>query len=194
MRSRLPERRELRPRDPAGDAAARDAAPRGARWRAEPRGVLALSEAHQIATFADFCNDCGNCDVFCPEDGGPYVVKPRFFGSERTFRAHAADGFFLRRDDAGDLVLARVDGHEYRLVVRDRRAEFQAGGVTIVFDPDDPARTAEGDAPAGTAIDLGVFQIMDLVREGIFADGAVNYVNCLGGASAEADHPRPVER
>jgi putative selenate reductase len=56
-------------------------------WRGEDRGTLSLDEAHQIGTFADFCNDCGNCDVFCPEDGGPYVVKPRFFGSEGAWRA-----------------------------------------------------------------------------------------------------------
>jgi putative selenate reductase len=44
--------------------------------------VLADREApHQIGNFADLCNDCGNCDVFCPEDGGPHRVKPRFFAS-----------------------------------------------------------------------------------------------------------------
>jgi len=28
---------------------------------------------------ADFCDDCGNCDVFCPEDGGPHLIKPLTF-------------------------------------------------------------------------------------------------------------------
>ncbi len=32
----------------------------------------------QIAILADACNDCGNCDVFCPESGGPNLTKPRF--------------------------------------------------------------------------------------------------------------------
>jgi putative selenate reductase len=34
-----------------------------------------------IGNVADLCNDCGNCDVFCPEDGGPQRLKPRFFAS-----------------------------------------------------------------------------------------------------------------
>ncbi|RMH14464.1 MAG: glutamate synthase, partial [Planctomycetota bacterium] len=41
-------------------------------WHAREEGVLELTQRHQIANFADFCNECGNCDVFCPEDGGPY--------------------------------------------------------------------------------------------------------------------------
>jgi len=40
---------------------------------------LPLAESRQIVNFADFCNDCGNCDVFCPEDGGPNRVKPRVY-------------------------------------------------------------------------------------------------------------------
>jgi putative selenate reductase len=40
---------------------------------------LPVIESRQIVNFADFCNDCGNCDVFCPEDGGPSRVKPRVY-------------------------------------------------------------------------------------------------------------------
>ena len=59
---------------------------------------LEVRERHQIATFQDFCNDCGNCDTFCPEDGGPYLEKPRFFGSLAAWRQQAGrDGFCVRR-------------------------------------------------------------------------------------------------
>src|SRR5262249_39410084 len=53
---------------------------------------------HQIANFQDFCNECGNCDTFCPEDGGPYVEKPRFFGSLDSWKTiKDRDGFFVLR-------------------------------------------------------------------------------------------------
>jgi len=39
--------------------------------------------------FADFCNDCGNCDVFCLEDGGPYLLKPRLFVDRERWLADA---------------------------------------------------------------------------------------------------------
>jgi len=33
-------------------------------------GRLEARERHQIGTFQDFCNDCGNCDTFCPRTAG----------------------------------------------------------------------------------------------------------------------------
>src|SRR5690606_28436409 len=50
-------------------------------WSSRIDGTLRVTKKVQYANFADFCNECGNCDIFCPEDGGPYVVKGRFFGS-----------------------------------------------------------------------------------------------------------------
>ena len=38
-----------------------------------PGGSAARRQGkHQLANYADACNECGNCDVFCPEDGGPF--------------------------------------------------------------------------------------------------------------------------
>ncbi|MCG8605746.1 hypothetical protein MJD09_12215, partial [bacterium] len=31
-----------------------------------------LNKKHQIANLADFCNECGDCDTYCPEYGGPF--------------------------------------------------------------------------------------------------------------------------
>src|SRR5450759_4925215 len=64
-----------------------------------PGGVLRVMKEHPLANYADACNDCGNCDIFCPEDGGPQVEKPRFFGSRETYEADAgANGFFIDWD------------------------------------------------------------------------------------------------
>ena len=61
-----------------------------------PGGVFQVAKTHQLANYADACNDCGNCDVFCPEDGGPYIEKPRFFGSLETYRKYAGrNGFYV---------------------------------------------------------------------------------------------------
>ena len=62
-----------------------------------PGGVLRIVKAHQLANYADACNECGNCDIFCPEDGGPQVEKPRFFGSLETYEADTGDQRFLYR-------------------------------------------------------------------------------------------------
>ncbi|HEV2722968.1 MAG TPA: hypothetical protein VG323_23285, partial [Thermoanaerobaculia bacterium] len=41
------------------------------------RVPLAMTKPHQILTFEDLCNDCGNCETFCPELGAPNRVKLR---------------------------------------------------------------------------------------------------------------------
>ncbi|MFZ4478600.1 MAG: hypothetical protein ACOYNZ_01760 [Rhodoferax sp.] len=63
--------------------------------------------ARQIVNFADFCNDCGNCDVFCLEDGGPYLLKPRLFVNRERWLQDAPRDAVLIEPDA---VSGRFDG------------------------------------------------------------------------------------
>jgi putative selenate reductase len=137
-----------------------------------------IEEPHQIATFADFCNDCGNCDVFCPEDGGPYLVKPRLFGSLASWSASPPlDGFFVERRDGVDAVFARFGGSEYRMLRCTDRIDYSGAGFAVSFSQDDPEGTLAGDATA--VVDLTFFRIMDALRAAILASSAVNYVNSM---------------
>ena len=73
--------------------------------------------SHQIGIFADACNDCGNCDVFCPEHGGPNLAKPRFHGSYEGYLAAAPrEGVFVRRTASGFEAWGRLDGAEHHVV------------------------------------------------------------------------------
>ena len=91
-------------------------------WRVEGSNVvvaettkLPIEQVHQLATFVDSCNACGNCDVFCPEDGGPYNMKPHWFGNEKTFHeGKVLDGFYLPSKDA---IVGRLEGKVVRLDV-----------------------------------------------------------------------------
>jgi len=60
---------------------------------------LIVSKRHQIGNFADACNECGQCDPWCPEDGGPYLEKPTVFISPLAWSDHPDhDGFHLVPD------------------------------------------------------------------------------------------------
>ncbi|HRI08349.1 MAG TPA: hypothetical protein PKW35_11050, partial [Nannocystaceae bacterium] len=155
-------------------------------WTRRELAPLVIEEQHQYANFADFCNECGNCDVFCPEDGGPYVVKPRFFGSLRDFEGMAEhDGFWVSA--GGQVVDARVGGRRYRVEVAGERVRFAGEGFDVGFAPADPAGTIAGEAGAGVTVDLGVYQVIRWIRDAVLATGQVNYVRLL----AEADHGSP---
>lgn len=134
----------------------------------EESPALRIARKHQLATFADFCNECGNCDVFCPEDGGPYVLKPIFFGSEESFhRFSGHDGFVVARGAGADTVLGRFQGRAYRLERRGDRARFSGDGFDVGFAAADPEATIEGTVDAAAVVDLTCFRIMDLLRRAI---------------------------
>lgn len=76
---------------------------------------LSLKENHQIAVFAAACNDCGNCDVFCPEHGGPYATKPRMHGDiQQFYREAPREGVWLAAD--GRHALGRLGGANAEVV------------------------------------------------------------------------------
>ena len=147
-------------------------------WSVEESGKLVLDKKHQIANFADFCNECGNCDIFCPEDGGPYVLKPRFFGSRESFREFSNhDGFFIERNNGGDTVLARFSQAEYESTLMNGEVQFSGPGFNIRFSADDPEKTVSGEAE--TSVDLTRYEIMEKIRWGILESGHVNYASVI---------------
>ena len=150
---------------------------------AVPAGTFVAHKSHQIANFQDFCNECGNCDVFCPEDGGPYIEKPRFFGSLRAWTAlRGRDGFFARREAGSDAIWGRIRGREYRLDVDRGRgqAEFTDGVITVVvLHPERrPLRAhAREGAREGHALDFSAYLNMALAVDGVLDARRANPVN-----------------
>jgi putative selenate reductase len=148
-------------------------------------GRVEVRERHQIGTFQDFCNDCGNCDTFCPEDGGPYLEKPRFFGSLAAWRRQAdRDGFFVRTREGAQLMWGRLGGTAYRLAV-DREADqavFTDGQVTLELRHRE--RTPVGvsvspGAPAGHTLDVGAYLKMAVLLDGVLDPRRANPVNAI---------------
>ncbi len=146
-------------------------------------GTFEVKKAHQIANFQDFCNECGNCDTFCPEDGGPFIEKPRFFGSLDAWeRLRPLDGFYCRRADGVDAAWGRIRGREYHLEV-DRaldRALFTDGVVRLAVRHG--ARrpleaTAAAGAPDGHVLDFAAYLNMALAVDGVLDTRQANPVN-----------------
>jgi putative selenate reductase len=144
-----------------------------------------VERKEQIGNYADFCNDCGNCDVFCPEDGGPYVEKPRFFGSLETYRSYAKHGGFYI-EASSDLVRswARIDGRDYRLELERGygRARFTDGLLELVVDARsgaiEAARLAEDAAPpAGHVLSTHPARSMLAIIDGVLDATRVNPVS-----------------
>ncbi|MCA9654137.1 MAG: glutamate synthase [Myxococcales bacterium] len=154
--------------------------PGAAGFVAEAGEPLTVAKKHQIANFADFCNECGNCDVFCPEDGGPYLIKPRFFGSRRDWEAFADhDGFYVERSGPARTVLGRFGGQAFEARIDGARASFVGAGFALELDPVDPAGSVTGKAEG--EVDLTYFHLMDMISAAVL-EAADNYVSAAARA------------
>lgn len=158
--------------------------PDGAGWAARTDGTIAIGRELQFANFADFCNECGNCDIFCPEDGGPYAIKPRFFGTAGDWRHLAShDGFATETVDGVRRLLGRIAGREVALEPDGARVRFTGPGFDLTLDPADPAATVAGSADG--EVDLTPLYILRWLDAAVFSASTVNYLNAdrPGGAS-----------
>lgn len=144
-------------------------------WSCTDGGLLVIEKQKQYANFADFCNDCGNCDVFCPEDGGPYVIKPRFFGSQADFETFADQNGFVLLPGGG--VLARISGQTFSLAGSGPQVEFSGPGFELSLDPASPLETVSGTCNVGSEADLTYLHILDWVRSAVFESATANYLN-----------------
>jgi putative selenate reductase len=91
-------------------------------FEVSPGDALEVKEDHQLANFADWCNECGNCDTHCPEHDGPFVMKPRLFGDRFTYMdAAPQEGFLAEMHDGLPTITGRLGDREYVLQL-DREA------------------------------------------------------------------------
>jgi putative selenate reductase len=145
-----------------------------------PGEGFAILESHQLAVLESACNECSNCDVYCPEHGAPFLIKEQLFLGADTFHASGADGFCR----VGDTLLGRVRGRELRLDVEpgSNRAVVTTDGVVLhlSWEPLEVlgARRTTADGSAGrAATDTAVLWRMKTVWDRIYGASAPNPVN-----------------
>jgi putative selenate reductase len=146
-------------------------------WRSEPAGALFFERHRQLGNFADACNECGNCDVFCPQDGGPHLAKPRFFGSINAWKATPGrDGFAFASNGETLSMHGRFEGQEV-LVERTpgRKLRYAGEGFDIRLDLDDPLGSVEGEANG--PVDLRRLRMMDMIRAAVADPSANNFIS-----------------
>ncbi|MCK4871247.1 MAG: hypothetical protein KAS72_00835 [Phycisphaerales bacterium] len=134
-----------------------------------------IEQRKQIANFADFCNECGNCDTFCPEHGGPFMQKPNFFGSRASLDASPRDGFLLDTADGSPTLIARIDGNTYQF----DGIRYSDDIVTVIVENDRFTRLSPG-ATAPSAphrIDMERYHTMATLLRRITDPSRIHQVN-----------------
>ncbi len=139
------------------------------KFEAVPAENFVLNKLDQIANLADFCNECGDCDTYCPEHGGPFIEKPRFFFSEANYRKFEKyDGFYFPTPNS---MVGRIQGCEYFLSFDEKKNEYRWRNGEVEFLLDFENRFLAGIAmnglSEGAEIDMTPFYIMRVLLDGI---------------------------
>jgi putative selenate reductase len=131
-----------------------------------------LEQKFQIANLADFCNECGDCDTYCPEYGGPFIEKPRFFFSEESYQQFKNyDGFYFPDPHC---LQGRINQKEYLLAFNPDNNVYlwKDGGVEFLLNAEN--RLVSGinyvELKEGDEIDMRSYHIMRTLLDGILND------------------------
>lgn len=73
--------------------------------------VINVNDDPQILHIDRMCNECGNCETFCPYSSAPYKDKFTLFNSEEDFHDSTNEGFYVV-DEATKTCLLRYKGKE----------------------------------------------------------------------------------
>jgi len=156
-----------------------------------PGGVLKVAKAHQLANYADACNDCGNCDVFCPEDGGPYIEKPRFFSSLETYRRYAGrNGFYIDFEGDQTTIYGTIAGVPHQLILNPfcERAWFSNGSAEVEIQSSRDMVVSWKLKPKTSAtryrLDMLPYLQLKLLAESVRDSRHVNFAN-VGGIAGD---------
>ncbi len=69
-----------------------------------------LRDHYQIIHIDKLCNECGNCETFCPYAGKPYKDKFTLFSNERDFKESSASGVYFRETHKGLVRYLKEEG------------------------------------------------------------------------------------
>ncbi|MBE0649690.1 MAG: putative selenate reductase subunit YgfK [Bacteroidales bacterium] len=94
------------------------------RYRIENDVPFKIHQGFQILNIDNFCNECGNCDTFCPTQDAPNKSKPKVFLTWSSFD-EADRGYYLDNSKNRVRLLGKADG---RVCVLEEKKE------TFIFE------------------------------------------------------------
>jgi len=104
----------------------------GGETRLNRVGMATINQSYQVVNIVDFCNECGNCETFCPTAGAPYRDKPKVHLSRESFEAYGMGVHFSSKDRM-ESVLNRMEGVLY---TQEEGIIFEDPEVRVIFNED----------------------------------------------------------
>lgn len=88
--------------------------------------VINVNDDPQILHIDRMCNECGNCETFCPYSSAPYKDKFTLFNSEADFYDSTNEGFYTI-DPSAQKVLLRYKGQVSTILLSETQLDIPNG-------------------------------------------------------------------
>ena len=95
---------------------------------------IQIKKSLQFINLADFCNECGNCNTYCPEKGAPFTEKARFFSSIQSFKKDQRS--FALFFESPYKLLGKINKNEYSLsfIIKKKYYIFSSIKLKLILD------------------------------------------------------------
>jgi len=103
----------------------------------ENEGLFEINQKYQILNIANFCNECGNCETFCPTNSAPYKEKPKFWLTKSSFNV-AEEGYYLENTNTllckrnNEIVSLSENQDEYIYITNEVEAKLNKLDLSII--------------------------------------------------------------
>lgn len=89
------------------------------------RGTFTINQQIQVLNIKDFCNECGNCESFCPSSGAPFRDKPQLHLNKQSY-TQAEEAYFFHN---GELHFRKA-GKEHTLKKENGYYLYETGEIS----------------------------------------------------------------
>ena len=96
--------------------------------------IFEIKQSQQILHIADWCNECANCETFCPTSGAPYKEKPHLYLDKNYFEQQR-DGYYF--DSENNTLLAKESGFDFSLTENDEFYNYKSDNFTAKLNKSD---------------------------------------------------------
>jgi putative selenate reductase len=128
-----------------------------------------VKQQRQILHIADWCNNCGNCNTFCPSADAPYKIKPHLFLNKEAFES-GEDGFWLEQANNKKILHQQSKNQKSALILENGNLIYEFGLNHIAMNKNNmeimSQEIVEFD---GDEINLQTVAEMSLIFEGTVA-------------------------
>ena len=136
-----------------------------------------VQESHQLAILDGACNECSNCEVYCPEHGAPFKLKERVFHDWAGFEASSSDGFCFHEG----ALYGRIDGRRMRFSMAGQdEADFSGEGFRFKLAWDPLELISAHTDGQWQSVDTSVIWRFKTVWQGIYFGPGANAVSVVG--------------